>query len=197
MTTLALRSWWRHQMETFSALLAIWAGNSPVTCEFPVQRLVTRSFDFFLICAWINVWVNNGEVGDLRRHRVHYDVTVILNHDFWTFIDEDVKISWGICIIFFITTDLCKQFPLENVHASIYVSRHYFSEHTCVKNITILYLYQIREMQLSWIFMQCKMLTTETMARVGMFQFSSKAVGIRFIDKLFNLFCASVILISW
>ena len=38
-------SWWRHQMETFSALLAICAGNSPVPDEFPTQRPVTRSFD--------------------------------------------------------------------------------------------------------------------------------------------------------
>ena len=40
-------SWWRHQMETFSALLAICAGNSPVSGEFPTQRPVTRSFDIF------------------------------------------------------------------------------------------------------------------------------------------------------
>ena len=40
-------SWWRHQMETFSALLAICAGNSPVSGEFPAQRPVTRSFDIF------------------------------------------------------------------------------------------------------------------------------------------------------
>ena len=31
-------TWWRHQMETFSALLAFCAGNSPVTVEFPAQR---------------------------------------------------------------------------------------------------------------------------------------------------------------
>ena len=31
--------------EAFSALLAICAGNSPVTDEFPAQRPVTRSFD--------------------------------------------------------------------------------------------------------------------------------------------------------
>ena len=37
--------WWRHQMETFSALLAICAGNLPVTVEFHAQRPVTRSFD--------------------------------------------------------------------------------------------------------------------------------------------------------
>ena len=40
-------SWWRHQMETFSALLAICAGNSPVPGEFPTQRPVTRSCDVF------------------------------------------------------------------------------------------------------------------------------------------------------
>ena len=40
-------SWWRHQMETFSALLAICPGNSPVSGEFPAQRPVTRSFDIF------------------------------------------------------------------------------------------------------------------------------------------------------
>ena len=40
-------SWWRHQMETFSALLAICAGNSPVPGEFPSQRPVTRSFDVY------------------------------------------------------------------------------------------------------------------------------------------------------
>ena len=40
-------AWWRHQMETFSALLAICAGNSPVTGEFAAQRPVTRSFDVF------------------------------------------------------------------------------------------------------------------------------------------------------
>ena len=41
------KAWWLHQMETFSALLALCAGNSPVTGEFPTQRPVTRSFDVF------------------------------------------------------------------------------------------------------------------------------------------------------
>ena len=40
-------AWWRHQMERFSALLAICAGNSPVTGEFATQRPVTRSFDVY------------------------------------------------------------------------------------------------------------------------------------------------------
>ena len=32
---------------------------------------------FSLICVWIKGWVNNREAGDLRRHRGHYDVTVM------------------------------------------------------------------------------------------------------------------------
>ena len=40
-------SWLCHQMETFSALLAICVGNSQVTGEFPTQRPVRRSFDVY------------------------------------------------------------------------------------------------------------------------------------------------------
>ena len=39
--------WWRHSIETFSTLLAICVGNSPVTGEFHAQRPVTRRFDVF------------------------------------------------------------------------------------------------------------------------------------------------------
>ena len=42
-----IKPWWRHQMETFSALLALCVGNSPVSGEFPAQRPVTQSFDVF------------------------------------------------------------------------------------------------------------------------------------------------------
>ena len=40
-------SWCHHQMETFSALLALCAGNSLVTSVFPSQRPVMWSFDIF------------------------------------------------------------------------------------------------------------------------------------------------------
>ena len=33
---------------------------------------------FFFICAWINAWVNNNEAGDLRCHRAHYDVIIMI-----------------------------------------------------------------------------------------------------------------------
>ena len=63
-------------METFPALLALCAGNSPVAGEFPSQRSVTRSC-FLWSAPWINGWVKNREAGHLRRHRTHYDVIVM------------------------------------------------------------------------------------------------------------------------
>ena len=65
-------------METFSTLLALCVGNSPVPGEFPSQNQWHRALMFSLICAWINGWVNNREAGDFRRHRAHYDVIVML-----------------------------------------------------------------------------------------------------------------------
>ena len=70
------RSWWRHQMETFSALLAICAGNSPVPVNSPHKGQWREALMFSLICAWINGWVNDREAGDLRRNCAHYDITV-------------------------------------------------------------------------------------------------------------------------
>ena len=37
---------------------------------------------FSLICAWMNDYVNNCEVGDLRRHIAHYGVTVMCENSF-------------------------------------------------------------------------------------------------------------------
>ena len=62
-------------MATYSALLAICAGNLPVTGEFPAQRPVTWSFDgFFDLRLGL---VDNRDAGDLRRHRAQYDVIVM------------------------------------------------------------------------------------------------------------------------
>ena len=72
--------WWRHQMETFSALLALCEGNSPVTGEFPPHKgQECGALMLSLICAWTNYWANNGDTGDLRRHRAHNDVNEMAN----------------------------------------------------------------------------------------------------------------------
>ena len=71
-------TWWRRQMETFSALLAMCAGNSPVSGDFPTQRPVTRSFDVFFDLRLNKRLSKNGRAGDLRRYRAHSDVTVMI-----------------------------------------------------------------------------------------------------------------------
>ena len=71
--------WWRHQMGTFSALQAFCAENSPVNS--PHKGQWRRALMFSL--TWINGWVNNRETGDLRRHRAHYDVIVMVQS--WSF----------------------------------------------------------------------------------------------------------------
>ena len=67
-------------METFSSLLAICAGNSPGTGEFPTQRPLTRSFDVFFD-------LHNRQAGDLRRYCAHYDVTIM------SYINQGVTIT--------------------------------------------------------------------------------------------------------
>ena len=46
--------------------------------DFPHKGQWRGALMFSLICAWINDWVNNREAGDLRRHRGHYDVNVMI-----------------------------------------------------------------------------------------------------------------------
>ena len=64
-------------METFSALLAICAGNSPVPVNSP-HKGQWRGALIFFICVWINGWVNNRKAGDFKPYRAHYDVTVMI-----------------------------------------------------------------------------------------------------------------------
>ena len=74
---LLFKAWWRHQMETFSALLAFCVGNKPVTGEFPAERPVTQSFGVFFDLR-LNKRLSKQSWGwYFRRHRAHYDVTVI------------------------------------------------------------------------------------------------------------------------
>ena len=73
-------AWWHHQMETFSELLALCAVNSKVPVSSPHKGQWRGALMFSFICARINDWVNIREDGDLRRHRGHYDVIVMVNN---------------------------------------------------------------------------------------------------------------------
>ena len=93
-------AWWRHDMATHSQLLSTLKRNPPhddvikwkhFPRNWPFVRGIHRStvnspykgqwrgaLMFSLICARINGWVNNGEAGDLRRYRAHFDVIVMV-----------------------------------------------------------------------------------------------------------------------
>ena len=86
--TIPCLTWWRHQMKTFSALLALCAQNSLIIGEFPSKRPVTRSFDVSFDMCLNNGWANNREDGDLRLNLAHDDVSVMQ----WTSITGDVAL---------------------------------------------------------------------------------------------------------
>ena len=96
-------------METFSALMALRAGNLPVTSEFPSQKPVTRSFDDFVDLHLNKRRANNQYASDLRRHHAHYDVTVLFEDRFGlhaSIISLDPKMCgfWYIWIIIWFLT---------------------------------------------------------------------------------------------
>ena len=96
LSAVGVQSWWRHQMETFSALLAICAGNSPVPGEFPTQRPVTRSFVFFFDLRRIKGlnkqswgWWSETRSRPLWRH------SNVLHHTVWTVHHYKALICWA------------------------------------------------------------------------------------------------------
>ena len=62
--------------ETFSVLLAFVLGIHRWPVDSPPKVQWRGALIFSLIYAWTNIWANNRDAGDLRRHRTHYDVTV-------------------------------------------------------------------------------------------------------------------------
>ena len=99
-------------METFSALLAIWAGNSPVPGEFPTQRPVTRSFDVFfdlhpnkrLNKQWWGWWFETPSCS-LWRHR---NVGVFPNN-----------YAYGLCFVLSWFMQICP-YPMGLIKGSKY-----------------------------------------------------------------------------
>ena len=84
-------SWWHHcnapggtfvnrQLLNHRQMAAINMMTSSRGYIFRVTVLLCSKltgFIFSLICAWTKSWINNRNAGDLRRHRAHYDVTVM------------------------------------------------------------------------------------------------------------------------
>ena len=59
-------------------------GIHRVTVNSPHKGQWSRALIFSLVYAWTNAWVNNRGAGDLRRHRVHYNVTAMSSPQIFT-----------------------------------------------------------------------------------------------------------------
>ena len=84
----------------------------------------------YLICALTNGWVNNRDAGDLRRHRAHYDATV-LTWRLWYTYGRDVVGYWQLRL-----TSRCRHpdpgqylIPLQRLH----VFAHSRDPHPAIK----------------------------------------------------------------
>ena len=65
---------WKH----FPRYWSFVRGIPRSTANSPHKGQWRGALMFSLICAWINGWVNKSEAGDLRRHRAHYDVIIMI-----------------------------------------------------------------------------------------------------------------------
>ena len=94
-------TWLRHQMEAFSAFLAICAANSPVPGEFPAQRPVTRSFNVFFD-QYLYKWLSKQSWGwwfeTLSRPLWRHSYEVLFQIIFWYYQPAVACASfkWGI-----------------------------------------------------------------------------------------------------
>ena len=73
--TLLAESWWRHQMETFGPL---WKENTGYRWISLTEAGDAELWCFLWSAPPKSGWSNNRDAGDLKRHRTHYDVIVMI-----------------------------------------------------------------------------------------------------------------------
>ena len=111
--------WWRHQIEIFSALLELYAGNSPVTDEFPTQRPVTRSFDIFFDLR------HNKRFNSKQPRRWWFETPP---RSLWRHCDANMHADVFMCIQFHFTNEL---FLFSSVSVLCYNERHLIEVNRC------------------------------------------------------------------
>ena len=80
---------------------------------------------FSLIYARINGWVNNGEAGDSRRHRAHYDITVMYPNAPW----------------FFTFISISRSISLKHLRKCLHGTRQYYTQNPVLIYYTTIFLY--------------------------------------------------------
>ena len=102
--------------------------------EFTGHRWIPRTkasdaelWCFLLICARINGWVNNGEAGDLRRHRAHSDVIVMMGPEKVIILLADVLASKEarllVCIVLVAKLDIFCSISLRSNYSVLTLRR--------------------------------------------------------------------------
>ena len=114
--------WYIHRLVLLmmtSSNVSIFCVTGPLCGEFTGHRWIphTKASNAELWCflwsvPWINGWVNNREAGDLRRHRAHYDVTVmkpckpedapVLRRLMMSLSHNELS-PWGMCLLYVIS----------------------------------------------------------------------------------------------
>ena len=125
-----IHTWWRHQRETCSALPALCAGNSPVTGEFPSQRLVMRSFGVFFYLRLNNRGLSKQSWGWwFETHRAHYDVTVMYPQNWIEEGNDCTNKDYGKCQ------------KLRMAWLLYWCNKQYNIRITCARLISFIYVY--------------------------------------------------------
>ena len=73
-----LGAWWRQQMEHFQRHWSFLRGIHRLPVDSPCKGQWRGVLMFSLIYARTNDWANNRDTRDVRRHHVHYDVTIMV-----------------------------------------------------------------------------------------------------------------------
>ena len=118
---------------------------------------------FSVICARINGWVNNGEAGDLRRHRVHYDVTVMFIPEKWS-----KSPSCG-----------------EAKHVSAIFITIYGMFSVLFKAMIVLYIYDKDKIVTVWMQIHCTHILGILSSKVLQYNSLSQRCGLKFVRKAF------------
>ena len=88
---LKLYQQWLKYMMTSSNGNILRITGSEFTGHRWIPRTKASDAELCFLCVWINGWVNNREAGDLKRHRAHYDISVMN----WLVPIRQQTIIWG------------------------------------------------------------------------------------------------------
>ena len=129
-------------METFSALLALCAGNSPVNSPHKGQWRGA-----WTIFPWTNGWVNNRDAGDLRRHRAHHDGAVMFlpqeeeHQASYSYPGSSNKVQWRPSVVHIVFIDRLNSKQHTDYNYDQGIERHVLSNSYMTYMVKINFIY--------------------------------------------------------